>query len=47
MFKELDILERWYNLNFVNVEQYFQIKSSIVDFYRPKNKETKEGEMPF
>lgn len=42
MFRELKILEDWYERNIITLSDYFKIKSSIVDSYKfvPK----KEGD---
>lgn len=46
MFKNIDILEDFYNKGFINIEEYLKIKSNIIDFY--KNKENKDdGDLPF
>ena len=45
MFKEIEILERWFNNGIVNLEQYYRIKSNIVDFYNPRD--NTEGDLPF
>ena len=45
MFKNLDILESWFNNGIINLDQYFKIKSSIIDYYRPKKEEN--GDLPF
>lgn len=47
LFKDLEVLEKWYNSSILNIDEYFQIKSSIVDFYNPKKQENKENELPF
>jgi len=46
MFRDLEILENWFNNGIINLDTYYKIKSSIVDFYKPKSKE-KEGDLPF
>lgn len=45
-YRDLQILENWYNNSIINLEEYFKIKSSIVDFYL-KHKENEEGDLPF
>ena len=45
MFKELDILESFYNRNIINLEEYFKIKSSLIDSYRPKPEQN--DDLPF
>lgn len=44
MFKELDILESWYERGFITLSKYFEIKSAIVDSYKPKKD---NGDLPF
>lgn len=45
MFKEIETLQCWFNNGIVNLEQYYQIKSNIVDFYKPCD--NTEGDLPF
>ena len=45
LFKELEFIESLYNRNIINLEEYFKIKSSIVDYYKPK--EDNKGDLPF
>lgn len=47
MFKELATLERWFNNGIVNLEKYYQIKSDIVDFYKPRVTDNTNGDLPF
>jgi hypothetical protein len=47
MFDDLEILERWYKSSIINIDEYFKIKSSIVDFYNPKKKQNNEDDLPF
>ena len=36
MFNELEILERWYNNDYITLDMYFQIKSRIIDVNKEK-----------
>lgn len=36
MFKQLDILEEWYNENFITLEEYFNIKHRITENCKKK-----------
>ena len=47
LFKEMLILENWYNNGIINLEDYLKIKSNIVDYYKPKNKQTDVDDLPF
>ena len=40
LFKNLKILEEFYNKEFVDLQQYYEIKSNIIDNFLEK----KEGE---
>ena len=31
MFKELEILEKWYDKGYITLNQYYEIKSKIID----------------
>jgi len=43
MFKDLDRLDHFYNKNYINLSEYFEIKHKIIEKYRP-NTEQKEKE---
>lgn len=45
LFRNLDILESWYNLNIIDLDEYLRIKSNIVDVYRNEPKE--DNKLPF
>lgn len=47
MFEDLEVLEKWYKNNIINLEKYFELKSSIVDFYTPKKDKVTGDNMPF
>lgn len=48
LFKDLDILEEWYNKNYITLEMYMKIKSNICDYYKEKRDSKKEeGNLPF
>lgn len=37
-FKDLDILEQWYDKNYLTLDMYMKIKSNICDCFRKKRK---------
>lgn len=43
LFNNLDVLEKWYELNIVNLEEYMKLKSNVIDIFRHKLNE----ELPF
>lgn len=46
LFKDIDKLEEFFDKNFITLEDYFKIKSNIIDYYKPiKNSE--EDNLPF
>lgn len=47
MFEDLEILERWYTQGIIDINHYYTIKSSIIDFYNPKKKNSNGGDLPF
>lgn len=47
MFNELEILEKWYNRDYVTLEMYFQIKSRIIEVNKEKLNLKDDNELPF
>lgn len=47
MFKNIDILEDFYNKGFINIEEYYKIKSNIIDFYKKYKENKDDGDLPF
>ena len=47
IFNELDILERWYNNDYITLNMYFQIKSTIIDVNKEKLIPKDSEELPF
>ena len=44
MFKKLETLEKWYEENIVNLEQYWEIKKNIIDKYKGGNTNENQSE---
>lgn len=47
LFKDIDKLEEFFNKNFITLEEYLKIKSSIVDSYKPNFKNSEYDDLPF
>lgn len=48
LFDNLEILEKWFNNGVVKLDDYFILKSNLVDYYVNKKKENKDdGDLPF
>lgn len=47
MFRDLEIIENWFNNGILNLDEYYKIKSNIVDFYKPKTEKKQDEELPF
>lgn len=49
LFKNLEILEEWWKKGFIDgIDNYFRMKSQIVDFYRNLSQENQaNGDLPF
>ena len=48
LFEDLEILEKWYKKGILLLEDYFKLKSSIVDWYREQEiKKNDEDYIPF
>lgn len=47
LFKDIAVLENWYDNGIINLEDYLKIKSNIVDFYKPKTETYESNELPF
>lgn len=47
-FNYLEILEKWYELNIVNISQYMRLKSNLCDVFTNKTKIIPDdSELPF
>lgn len=48
LFDNLEILEKWFTNGVVKLDDYFKLKSNLVDYYVNKKKENKDdGDLPF
>ena len=47
LFKDIDKLEEFFNKKFITLEEYMKIKSNIVDYYKPKFKNSEYDDLPF
>ena len=46
-FEYLHTLEKWYNLNILNLSDYMKIKSNIVDVFMNNTKKQDDDDLPF
>ena len=47
MFRELDIIEIFYTKNYITLEEYLKIKSTIIDHWRGINQKDLTEDLPF
>lgn len=46
-FEYLEILEKWYSMNIINLNQYLKLKSNICDKYTNSKFIADDSELPF
>lgn len=47
MFRELDIIEIFFNKSYITLEEYLKIKSSIIDHWRGIDQKDLTEDLPF
>lgn len=36
LFKNIEILEKWYEMSIINLQQYYKLKSNLIDCFLKK-----------
>ena len=47
LFNDLDFLEKLFTKGIINLEDYFKIKSSLVDYHKNNLNKSNDDDLPF
>lgn len=45
LIKNIEVLEKWYEMSIINLKQYYKLKSNLIDYFM--NKPFSSEDLPF